>query len=111
MRNLRFDVLLTHGAEDDIVSLLTYLAENQTVEDADYVAGKLKQVILSLGETPERGHAPPELERVHVTGFLQVHFKPYRIIYQLEGTCVYVFCVLDGRRDIESVLRRRLLSR
>jgi toxin ParE1/3/4 len=94
-----------------MVSLWTYLAENQTVADADHVTGKLKQIIRSLGETPERGHVPPELERVHATGFLQVHFKPYRIIYQMAGTRVYVFCVLDGRRDIESVLRRRLLSR
>ena len=109
MKETRFDVLMTRGAEDDIFSLWTYLADKRTFEDADYVVGKLKNVILSLEETPERGHTPPELARIHVSGFLQVHFKPYRIIYQRQDSRVYIFCVLDGRRDVESVLQRRLI--
>ncbi len=34
----------------------------------------------------------------------------YRVIYQVSGSNVYVFCVLDGRRDIASILDRRILS-
>ena len=107
---MRFNVLLTRGAEDDMFDLWGYLADNRSIEDADYVVSRLKDLILSLSEMPMRGHAPPELERLHVGDFLQVHFKPYRVIYQVRGSDVYVFCVLDGRRDIESVLERRLLS-
>lgn len=104
------NVQMTRGAEEDVFSLWRYLAECRGMEDADYVVDELKCMILSLADAPMRGHIPPELERLHVGGFLQVHFKPYRIIYQVTGRDVFIFCVLDGRRDIESVLRRRLLA-
>ena len=41
--------------------------------------------------------------------FLEVHFKPYRIIYQVEGAVVNVHGILDGRRSLEEVLALRLL--
>lgn len=107
---MRFNVLLTRGAEDDMFDLWGYLADNRSIEDADYVLGRLKDLIRSLSGMPMRGHVPPELERLHVGDFLQVHFKPYRVIYQVTGSDVHVFCVMDGRRDIEGVLERRLLS-
>ena len=105
-----FNVLMTRGAEDDVFSLWSYLTDCRGMDDADYVVGELERVIFSLADAPMRGHIPPELGRLHVGGFLQVHFKPYRIIYQVTGKDVFVFCVLDGRRDVESVLRRRLLA-
>ncbi len=39
----------------------------------------------------------------------QVHFKPYRIIYQVAGRKVLIHCVLDGRRAVQEILERRLL--
>jgi toxin ParE1/3/4 len=35
--------------------------------------------------------------------------KPYRLIYRVEGDRVYVPAVLDGRRDLEELLIRRLM--
>jgi hypothetical protein len=40
---------------------------------------------------------------------LEIHFKPYRIIYQIVGRTVFVHCVLDGRRAVQEMLERRLL--
>ena len=105
-----FAVVMTRGAEDDIFSLWSHLADKKGMEDADYVVDRLKSLILSLADTPMRGHIPTGLESFHVGGFLEVHFKPCRVIYKATGKDVHIFCVLDGRRDIESVLRRRLLS-
>jgi toxin ParE1/3/4 len=52
---------------------------------------------------------PPELSRINVTAFLEVHFKPYRILYEIDTATVYMHCVLDGRRDLTTLLERRLL--
>ncbi len=34
------------------------------------------------------------------TDFLEIHFKPYRIVYQVGKKTVYMHGVLDGRRDM-----------
>lgn len=37
-------------------------------------------------------------------------FKPYRIIYRVVSKNVYVFLVVDGSRDMQSLLQRLLLE-
>ena len=44
-----------------------------------------------------------------ITDYREAHFKPYRIIYRVMGQQVIVYCVLDGRRDMQSLLLRRLM--
>ncbi len=55
------------------------------------------------------GNVPPELERISVTGFLEIHFRPYRIIYQVIENDLFIHCILDGRRDLQTLLQERLL--
>ncbi|HCE46251.1 MAG TPA: plasmid stabilization protein [Lentisphaeria bacterium] len=69
----------------------------------------LEDSIKSLESFPHKGHIPSELERISVLNYLEVHFKPYRIIYSVEGTFVHVFFVIDGRRNVQSIMNRRFL--
>ncbi len=69
----------------------------------------LEDTCEKLESYPDRGHVPRELERLAMIQYLEVHFKPYRIIYEISKKDVFIHCIIDGRRDIESVLRQRLL--
>jgi len=42
--------------------------------------------------------------------FREVFFKPYRIIYRVDRNTVYVYLVADGRRDMQTLLSRRLIN-
>jgi toxin ParE1/3/4 len=64
-----------------------------------------------LDEFPERGNVPKELVEIGVREFREAHHKPYRLIYRVTEDKVIVYCVLDGWRDMQSLLRRRLLRR
>jgi len=39
----------------------------------------------------------------------EIHVKVYRIMYQITGDDIFVHCILDGRRDIQDLLQKRLL--
>lgn len=58
---------------------------------------------------PERGNIPKELERLGIKEFRELHYKPYRVIYRIRARQVVVYCVLDGRRDMQTLLQQRLL--
>jgi toxin ParE1/3/4 len=58
---------------------------------------------------PERGRIPPELERVGVREFREIVFKPYHIIYSAVESQVFIYCILDGRRDPQDLSEERLL--
>jgi len=68
-----------------------------------------KRSVLVSPSCPQRGHIPPELARIAVTTYREVHFKPYRVIYEVVGDEVFVHCVIDGRRDMQLLLERRLV--
>ena len=107
---MKYRLVMTEEAEKDIIDIWSYIMINDCIENADYVVESLEEAIGSLEKIPQKGHVPPELERVSVFSYLEIHFKPYRIIYQIVGSAVFIYCVIDGRRDIYKILERRLLK-
>ena len=106
---MKFNVYLIIDAESDLWDIYHYVAQNDSVENANRLLGNLERTIAKLETMPLRGHFPPELKRVSVLEFREIFFKPYRIIYHLIESNVYVHCVLDGRRDLQDLLQERLL--
>ena len=51
-----------------------------------------------------------ELLTLGIREYRQIFFKPYRIIYRVMEKNVYVLLIVDGRRDMQSLLQRRLLD-
>jgi len=74
-----------------------------------YVLDKLEELVLSLQSNPERGHYPPELSHQGIKDYREVLFKPYRVIYEIIASKVIVHLCVDGRRDMKTLLERRLL--
>lgn len=106
---MKYTVHLVADAESDLLDIYRYVALNDSVEKADRLLDNLEQTIKKLEIMPMRGHYPPELERIGVLEYRETFFKPYRIIYQVVKSAVYVYCVLDGRRDLQDLLQQRLL--
>jgi toxin ParE1/3/4 len=77
----KFEVLLTDGAAQDLESIHDYISEFDCLANANCVLDAVMAVVESLSRFPERGSYPKEL-----------------------------VCLVDGRRDMQSVLARRLLG-
>ena len=104
-----YRVRLSEEAEQDLIDIYRYIALHDCVENANYVLDQLESLCSRLTDMPERGHIPPELDRIGITSYREVNFKPYRGIYEVIRQDVFVHCILDGRRDIPSLLERRLI--
>lgn len=107
---MRFDVLLTKHAERDLEELYDYIAERDTPGNAARVLDRIEKVLQSLSAFPERGSHPKELLALGIREYRQAFFKPYRLIYRIVEQRVYVYLIVDGRRDMHGLLARRLLG-
>lgn len=105
----KHQVIITFEAEKDILDIYDYIAKKDTLQNAEYVLDNLESLILSLEESPERGHYPPELSIQGIKEFKEIIFKPYRAIYEIIGSKVIVHLCVDGRRDMKTLLERRLI--
>jgi toxin ParE1/3/4 len=106
-----YKVLLTEGAEQDIEAIYEHISEFDCVANANYVLDALMNVVEHLARFPERGTYPKELSALGIKEYRQVLFKPYRVIYRISESNVIIYLIADGRRDMQSVLARRLLGR
>jgi len=105
----KYQIKITSEAQKDIEDIYDYIVKKDTPKNAEYVLDNLEALILSLGEALERGHYPPELSIQGIKEFREVLYKPYRAIYEISSKTVIVHLCVDGRRDMKSLLERRIL--
>jgi len=105
-----FAVMLTNDAEYDLNELYDYIAVHDSPQKANYVLEQIEKTFTALSEFPERGVHPKELLKIGIREYREIFFKPYRIIYRIIDTNVYILLIVDGRRDMHPLLQRRLLG-
>ena len=106
---MKYTIEIVIDAENDLREIYRYAARNDSIGKADRLIDNIEKTIVTLETLPFRGNYPPELERIGVLEFREVFFKPYRIIYQVMKSIVYVHCIFDGRRDLPDLLQNRFL--
>jgi toxin ParE1/3/4 len=104
------EVFLTADAAHDLEEIIDYIAGNDGAGKADTVPGKFEALFASLSQSPKRGAHPRELLALGIRQYRELFFKPYRAIYRVEDRAVYILLVADGRRDLQTLLQRRLLG-
>ena len=105
-----YAVLLTNDAVRDLDEIYNYIDRHDSPQKADYVLERIEEEFSSLSELPERGAYPKELLALGIRDYREIFFKPYRIIYRVIDNIVYILLIVDGRRDMQSLLQWRLLN-
>jgi toxin ParE1/3/4 len=107
---MSFRVVITEDAEHDLQDIFTHVALHDSLPRAEHVLGRILEIAESLATTPTRGSHPKELRSLGDQEYRQLYFKPYRLIYRVIGEQVAIYLIADGRRDMQSLLARRLLG-
>jgi len=105
-----YAVLLTAGAERDLVAIHDHILDTDGASAADRVLQRLLEVAERLAELPDRGRHPKELLAIGIHAYRQIIMRPYRIIYRVVEEQVVIVLIADSRRDMQTVLTRRLLG-
>lgn len=106
---MKYKVLIDPKAKQDLKDIFIYVAINDSLSSANKLLDAIENTCYKLEEYPERGHIPIELRPTGIKKYLEIHFKPYRIIYEIDKSIIYIHSVLDGRRNIQEILSERLL--
>ncbi len=105
-----FQVYLTQDAAHDLEDIYDYIFHLDVEGKADNVLDRIEKTFESLTENPLRGASPKELLDIGIQEYREVFFKPYRIVYRVIDDFVYVLLIVDGRRDMQTLLQRRLIN-
>jgi plasmid stabilization system protein ParE len=106
---MKYQVVLLKSAELDLCDLRTYLIKNFGADVWRDSLEKIKAAIGNLKSFPVSGVVPDVLENLNLAQYRQVLAGQNRIIYEVRGSIVFIHIVADTRRDMKTLLTRRLL--
>ena len=109
--NPTYSIHLTRWAQQDLQDISQFLL-HKTGQPQQVLAwlDELQNAINTLNSMPGRGHWVPEMLAAGMKTHRELSHPPYRIIYQTREHAVFVFTVIDSRRDLQSLLKKRLLE-
>jgi len=102
-------IIILESAEHDLKELRNYIVKNFSLKTWQNTYDKIKEVIRNLKTFPYTGSIPEEIEKLNLSQYRQVISGMNRIIYEVRQDTLYIHIIVDGRRDLTSLLTRRLL--
>ena len=102
----KYEVIWTETAENDLLKIIEYIAQN-SLTNALKILRKIKKQADDLYHSPMRCRIIPELYEHGITQYREMIIKPWRVMYRISNGKVYVISVLDSRQNIEDILLKR----
>jgi len=108
MMSQQFEVLWAPAAIRDLDSIVDRI-ERDAPAAAQRTFERIRGRSETLSSMPLRGRLIPELAGFEITNYRELLIPPYRLLYRIGESTIWVVAVLDGRRDLESAILSRLL--
>jgi len=108
--NPRYEIIWTDVAENDLKGIIEYIYTDNR-KNALTVLKIIKKSASNLYTLPERGRIVPELQEQGILQYRELIIPPWRLIYRIDERKLYVFSVIDSRRNVEDILLSRLIGR
>ncbi|WGY70077.1 type II toxin-antitoxin system RelE/ParE family toxin [Burkholderia cepacia] len=96
-------------AEDDLKALKRYVVSHFGAATWRSSYDEIKRAVAAIRVFPDQGRVPDELANVGLTQYRQIIAGMNRVIYEVRGDTLYVHIVCDTRKDLKSLLMRRLM--
>ena len=105
-----YDVVWAKIAEEDITAIIKYIHSDNPLAAKDSLE-KIKTKVSDLNSLPLRGRIVPELLQQGILQYRELLVLPWRIIYRISDSNVYVLSVIDSRQNVEDILLHRLVRK
>lgn len=105
-----YDVVWAEIAEEDLRAIIKYIHSDNPLAAKDSLE-KIKTKVSDLNSLPLRGRIVPELLQQGILQYRELLVLPWRIIYRISDSNVYVLSVIDSRQNVEDILLHRLVRK
>lgn len=108
MKKETYQVFWTQTAQQDLKKIIEYISYGSRIQ-ARKAYLSIRQKAHNLREMPLQGRCVPELKYYNIMTYRELIVPPWRIIYKIEQSKVWVLAVIDGRRNVEDILLDRFI--
>ena len=107
---MTYSIVWTADATDEVLEIVTYQKEKYGNRKALEVYNTLHERVLTAKSLPDSGRVVPELTAIGITEIRELIESPWRILYEVTEGRIEVLSVIDGRRNFEEILYRKIMD-
>ena len=104
----QYQVQWASVAQIDLKQIIDYIAL-ESPDNPSQILAKIKRKASDLYTLPDRGRIVPELKEQGINIYREIIVPPWRIIYRISDSNVFVLSVIDSRRNVEDILLNRFI--
>ena len=102
-------VVILASAEQDLKELSAAMLKTSTADTWRTTYAHIKEAVCKLANAPQAARMPEEIDKLHLTQYRQWRSGMNRLIYEVRQEVIYIHIIADARRDMNTLLTRRLL--
>jgi plasmid stabilization system protein ParE len=106
----KYNIKWASPALDDLDEIIEYISKTN-LKYSIKVMDKIYEQVNKLNINPERCRIVPELEKYGYLRYRQLIVDYWKIIFKIEENIVYIMIVIDGRRNLEDIILKKILFR
>jgi len=103
-----YNVIWAEAANEDLIEIIQFIKIDSPIT-AKNMLNKIRKESFSLDSLPQRGRIAPELKEQGIFQYQELIIQPWRMIYRVSSSTVYVLSIIDARRNVEDILLNRFI--
>ena len=105
---IKYNIKWASPASDDLDEIIEYISKTN-LKYSIKVMEKIYGQVSKLDINPERCRIVSELEKYGYLRYRQLIVDYWKIIFKIEKNVVYIMIVIDGRRNLEDIILKKIL--
>jgi len=106
----KYNIKWASPALDDLDEIIEYISKTNLTYSIK-VMDKIYEQVNKLDINPERCRIVPEFEKYGYLIYRQLIVDYWKVIFKIEGNIVFIMIVIDGRRNLEDIILKKMLFR
>ena len=103
-------VIWSEDASLDLVDIVSYIKIHSGKGIAKEIYTRIKSKVDYIVDFPKAGIVVPELVNIGITDIYQIIVSPWKVYYKVIEDKILVLSVIDGRRNLEEILYKKIIT-
>lgn len=103
-------VVWSFDAKEDLAEIIAYIRARSGNTISREILGRIRDKVAKVSGFPEGYRPVPELYDIGISDIREIIESPWRILFRSSVEEVRIISVIDGRRNIEEVLFRKIMD-
>ncbi|MFP3091415.1 type II toxin-antitoxin system RelE/ParE family toxin [Treponema sp. TIM-1] len=107
---MKYNIIWSKDAGEEFIEIISWYKYNAGKTVAQKTYAKINSQIKKLKDMPGMGKQVQILKDIGINDYRQIVQDHWILYYKTEGQCIHIISVIDGRRNLEEILYKKIID-